>query len=257
MTIFVPAISFSGGKFVLSESASVKSKQPWEKYIIPNAKTDRLKFFNAVTKEVYNTAFISKQSRFQSYLDGQRRFRWEVSCEVDKLEKVLHAYKEGTIPKENISCDRYMEFPRDVKVEDVPKCQRVLAHVSDTLSLMKNVNKKLLNRKKELFNEELKPKPWAASEISFVNKYLEVLGRIIGETQQMTLDIEHVMQQLEKRFDRASVASSEEKRKARRKIEQRYKAKRKRVAVAKKENEENCTSDDNVYSIDSWTNEET
>jgi hypothetical protein len=71
------AITFAGGKFVLGASTHTQ-EEPWKKFLIPTAKTDRLKYFNSLTKEVYDSAYTSKQSRFQSYLDGQRRFWWEI-----------------------------------------------------------------------------------------------------------------------------------------------------------------------------------
>ena len=66
---------------------------------------------------------------------------------------------------------------------------------------------------------------------------------MIGKLDQMCLDIKHVLKQLEKRFDKASVANSEQKRKVRRKTKQRYKAKKKRLAVARRKAEETDSSD--------------
>ena len=43
-------------------------------------------------------------------------------------------------------------------------------------------------------------------------KYLGILGSMIGKLNQMCLDIKHFFKQLEKRFDKASVANSEQKR---------------------------------------------
>jgi hypothetical protein len=61
------AITFAGGKFVLGASTHTQEER-WKKLIlIPTAKTDRLKYFNCLTKEVYDSAYTSKQSRFQSY----------------------------------------------------------------------------------------------------------------------------------------------------------------------------------------------
>ena len=123
------AISFIGGKFVVGENARVKEKEPWEKYMIPNVKSKRLTYHNLVTKEIYLSAYSSKQSRFHAYLIGQRQFRWSVKCNLEKLEQLVSSYKNGQIPKENINCLRYRKFPEDVKIDDVSKSQRALDHI--------------------------------------------------------------------------------------------------------------------------------
>ena len=66
------AISLAGGKFHVLGKATVVEKKLWEKYLIPNVKSDRLIYFNSITKAVYESAFVGKQSTFQAYLEGQR-----------------------------------------------------------------------------------------------------------------------------------------------------------------------------------------
>ena len=152
-------------------------EEPWKKFLIPTGKTDRLKNifnFNSLTKEVYDSAYTSKQSRFQSYLDGQRRFRWQIISNVNKVEKILVSYKEGTIPKENINCARYREFPLNVNAIDVAKSQRALAHMNATLKEIKQLNEKLPAKNKELFDQDLKPKIWASNEITFVENFATI-----------------------------------------------------------------------------------
>ena len=141
-------------------------------------------------------------------------------------------YTDGIIPKENINCARYREFPVDVQVEDVKKCERALSHINNSLTEIKEVIEKLVNRKRELFDDELKPKPWASNEIEFVTSNLSKMDCLVTGTNVIAQDIQYVFHQLEKRCDAASIRSNEQKRKARRHIEQRYKAKRKRASVA-------------------------
>ena len=172
-----------------------------------------------------------------------------------KVETILVAYKEGTIPKENINCARYREFPLDVEVEDVLKSQRALTHMNATLKEMKKINEKLLARK-ELYDSELKPKPWVSSEISFVQTFSSKMEDIIKETEQITPHVQHVMYQLEKRFDKSTVENSERKRKVRRAIEQKSKAKkRKAILQLQKSKESEINSSDDDMPIDILTDD--
>ena len=112
------------------------------------------------------------------------------------------------------------------------KCERALSHINNSLTEIKDVIEKPVNRKRELFDEELTPRPWASNEIEFVNSNLNKMDCLVTGTNVIAHDIQYVFHQLEKRFDAASIRSNEQNRKARRHNEQRYKAKRKRASVA-------------------------
>lgn len=168
----ITAISFVGGKFQLSGKAMVVEKSPWEKFLIPNVKSDRLIYFNSITKSVYESAFTVKQSTFQAYLDGQRRFRYGVVTKCKNLENVLSSYKEGIIPKENINWKRYQEFPSEVRIEDVSKSERVEKHFNGTIKSLNDICEHLSARKKELFDDSMNQRPWASDEFKFVNETL-------------------------------------------------------------------------------------
>ena len=78
--------------------------------MIPNKKTERMEYFNSITKELYESAFAAKQTQFQAYLDGQHRFCWGIKSEVQDVTKRLDAYRGGLITKENIAIERYREY---------------------------------------------------------------------------------------------------------------------------------------------------
>ena len=61
----------------------------------------------------------SKQKKFRSYLDDQRRFRWSLKGDLEEFEYRLAKYTDLITPKENVNCARCREFPVDAKVEDV------------------------------------------------------------------------------------------------------------------------------------------
>jgi hypothetical protein len=55
--------------------------------------------------------------------------------------------------------------------------------------IIKQVNEKLLFRKKELFDQNLKRKTWASNEITFVDQLATKVEVIIRETEQIFLVI--------------------------------------------------------------------
>ena len=208
--------------------SSKEKTQNWEKFLIPNKKTERMEYFNSITKELYESAFAAKQTQFQAYLDGQRRFRWGIKSEVRDVTKRLDAYRGGLIPKENIAIERYREYPNNVKVDDVQKCQRIVSHVSATLASLGGIEQRLRNRKKELYGQDLKVRSWASNELQFVDDQLSLLEPMVKETQSLLNDVSHVQKQLSKRFGEADILKSERKRKARRAIEHKSKMKKQR-----------------------------
>ena len=60
------AVTFTGGKFVLNGIASSQEEKHWKRFLIPNAISDRLQFFDSLTKEFYDAAYTTKQSRFEA-----------------------------------------------------------------------------------------------------------------------------------------------------------------------------------------------
>ena len=120
------------------------------------------------------------------------------------------------------------EFPADVKIKDVSKSQRAILHINNTMREIRKEKEKLLIEKKELYGEDMDAKKWASNEITFVLARIQQIEELSNECEKIANDMEHVSNQLMKRFDSRSVRESEEKRKLKRAKEQRSKAKKKR-----------------------------
>jgi ferritin-like metal-binding protein YciE len=78
----------------------------------------------------------------------------------------------------------------------------------------------------------MEPKPWASNEIAYVQEKVEEVEKLLNESEQLVHNVEHVSNQLIKRFDPHLVHHDERKRKLKRAKEQRSKAKKKRETVA-------------------------
>ena len=210
------------------------SIKPWEKFYIPNVKTNRLTYYNSITENVHKSAYAKKQSSFQAYLEGQRKFRWGVKVELENVQKIFESYQSGVVPKENINLERYQSASvPDVKVEDVGKCQRACKHVDGALLSVRNMKEKLMARRKELLDVNLAPKDWVHDEVGFIDTSVEQVTPILNEVEKLVYNLQFLLSQLRKRFDAASVLQSEMKRSARWQKEQRSKvAKKKRMRTA-------------------------
>jgi hypothetical protein len=248
LCIFI-ALKLCGGKFQLDSKTNMVEKEAWEKFLIPNVKSERLIYFNSITREVFQSAYVAKQSRFQPYLDGQRRFRYGVKTKSDGLQKTISSYKEGVIPKQNINWHRYKDFPSDVKVDDVSKSHRAVEHFKETLQSLNALHDQLLARKKELYNENMEERVWASDELKFIKESMSHIEEMVGETEKNMHDVQYVVHQLETRFNPADVQKSEKRRRVRREKENRSKLKRKKRLVRRK-HEDMLTSGSSDEDID-------
>ena len=68
------------------------------KFLKPHPKTDKMRFYNSITKEIYESAYVALQTWF---------------VRIRRLKAVLANYEEGLIPKENIMIKRYLQMPAD------------------------------------------------------------------------------------------------------------------------------------------------
>ena len=85
-----------------------------------------------------------------------------------------------------------MEFPTDVKIEDVNKSQRPI-HINNTMCEIQKERDQLLNRKMKLGGEA---KKWASNEIAFVQAKIGQTSELLKESEQIAHDVEHVSNQL-------------------------------------------------------------
>lgn len=57
-----------------------------------------------------------------------------------------------------------------------------------------------MNRKRELYGEDMEPKKWANNEIAFVQLKIEEADKMLDESRKIFHDVEHVSNQVIKRL---------------------------------------------------------
>ena len=157
---------------IVPSSNCALEKKPWERFLKPQAKTERIKYFNDVTKEIYESAYTQKQSQFISYLNGQRQFRWNTKKRTEKLQHVTKLYEEGLVPKENILVKKYQTIPDDATLKDVSFVNRATSHIKATREDIEDVLDTLKKRKVQLYEKDMELKKWAGNENEVVNGFI-------------------------------------------------------------------------------------
>ena len=186
-----------------------------------------MKYFNDVTKEIYESAYIHKQSQFLAYLNGQRHFRWGTKTRIEKLKHVISSYEAGVLPKVNISVGRYKTMPDNPSVRDLSFANRADNHVKATKNDAERLLEQSQNRKVELFDSHMELKKWAENENKVVSQFIEEVSQLKSQVTTIGDDVANTAQQLNKRFSGTDLSSFESKRKKRRVKEQKSRNKKK------------------------------
>ena len=72
------------GQFVVEKGPTAVSQCPWQKLLKQHPKTDKMRFNNSITKEIYESAYVALQTWFATYLNGRQQFRWDVTERIDQ-----------------------------------------------------------------------------------------------------------------------------------------------------------------------------
>ena len=218
-------LCFSKGKFVGQKPKDpAPATPPWQCYLYPAPKTERLKFFNQVTQEIYESAYVAKQTQFRDYLNGQRQFRWNMMQETEKLESIWQCFEKGIIPKENIQLSRCSSVPEDPNVKDVSHVSRVLKHVTATISMLDKQEKLLRNRLSAIID---KVHLWAKNEHDTIQGYIATTKELHGKVLVLQNNLSYILKTLDKKINKSAIASFEASRKKKRQREQKCKNKKK------------------------------
>jgi hypothetical protein len=179
-------------------------KKPWERFLKPQAETERLKYFNDVTKEIYESAYSQKQSQFISYLNGQRQFRWNTKKRIEKLQHVTKLYEEGLVPKENILVKKYQTIPDDATLKDVSFVNRAASHIKATREDIEDVLDNLKKRKIQLYETDMELKKWAGNENEVVSGFIAVLTELKAKVNAIEDDIANTAKVLKNRYTKCT-----------------------------------------------------
>ena len=157
-------------------------------------------YFNDVTRQIYESAYISKQTEFNTYLNGQRLFTWDTKKNIEKFEAIVNSYVKCVIPKKNFRFHNYLKLSCDATLKDLSLARRAYNHICTTKLAIDKLLLKLQNRKQELYNTQLELKKWATDEHDVVTEFIAKVTAMKGTVEKIEDDIGQTVKLLEKRY---------------------------------------------------------
>lgn len=140
-----PVLFFQGGNLKYNTSdIKTQEKKPWEKYIYPYPKTERMKFYNSVIEGICS----SGSSKHESYLRDQQSFRWKVLVQLKKVSGMTDFYENPAsgIPKYcNLNKNNIKKCDRNI-------CISLISKVEASVKEAENLEKELMQRRERLLN---------------------------------------------------------------------------------------------------------
>lgn len=226
-------LAFQGGKLCLSTSESVPEKKPWEKYLYPHPKTERMVFYNKVIEDIHMST--SGHAKHESYLREQQSFRWNVQVQLENLSKKVEFYNN---PASSIPA--YRKIAKDnIKKCNKNVCNSLLCKVDNSVSDAEKLDGELKQRRERLLDSQNISgiKKGCEEEYGYLNQKLEQLQEISKKLLIVSNDLNVSCVLLSRSRVQIDATSKENARRKRRKKENRRKAE----AEKQKRLEKRCT----------------
>lgn len=189
------------GQLQLLRNDSAPEKKPWEKYLLPNPHTERLKFYNNVVPQIYESSFVSKQAGFKQYLLEQQQMR----CQLNTKIKALSDKENNLLRNENWGvCQNITKFMSGVDgckgSGDVAKCESSLTTVNEAFNSASDLLSFMNNRRKNLYTEERTLRSFASDELKYFQEAQERVKAIHQELQKASNALTTTLMSLKRKF---------------------------------------------------------
>ena len=211
-----------------------KESNPWDKYLYPYPKTDRMKFYNSVVQDIYKAA--KGRPDFTSYLREQQTFRWNTQTEITHLIKTVVYYESSAsgVPKYcNVSKGNAKKCEKNV-------CASLLKNAEKTESDAQKLRTRLLQRREKLLdvNCESEVKKGCDEEHCNLSKSIVDLQAPLKKLIQVVNDLRNSYLHLSRSKIDSETTVHENARRKRRKKENNRKSKKQSEDRLKKRCEE-------------------
>ena len=204
--------------------------EPWQKYLLPNPHSKKLKFFNSIVQQVYESAFRHKQAGFKNYLLEQQQMRWALNNKIEELSNkannLLKNEKYGMC--QNII--RFISGVKSYKSSDVAKCESCLSTINNTLNIASDLRSSIDKKRKELFLVDHTLNLFASDELAYLEEARGQITTLHKELQSASNKLTTAHINLAKKFPLGAKHAStsrrhikENKRKTRKTKEKRLK----------------------------------
>ena len=217
----------------MSLEPGVKDPDPWAQWLVPNAHSPRLRFYNDIVPTLYKSAH-GKIPNFKEYLKTQQKFHWEIKEELQDLHKKIKSLQDDSWGV-GYNVTRYKEFPKDPNSGDVGRAELTHKSLLSNSQRLKDAKMKLEKRRENLFTSEPICYDWAKDEVQFIDEQLKAVEDMSNAITKLENGIQNTLSLLKKRFASVDVMESEKKRKKRRQKEMQKKKKKRAQTTAVKQ----------------------
>ena len=146
--------------------------------LIPNPRNKKLKVFNEVLCELFNSVndFLPP-FQFKNYVISQCQMRWKVCQDVRAVVKLCNELIEDSNGKSGyaISIRKLQEYPSKPCVSDVKCAENTKAYLWKFVEDIKEKMWQLRERSSKLYHTNHQIPAHKSNELSFYEKQLEIL----------------------------------------------------------------------------------
>ena len=181
------------GDLSVDKNNVIPDKPLLEKYIFPNPHTERLKYYNKATKEIFEDYDeFPTPSEFKNYVVVERKSRYELSTQVEKFNDSV----EAAVTKESSGfaqrTAKYRNVPTNISSIDLQNCQCTLQDLEKINLNGEKLQIEIIGRKKECYNEDMSLKPGGESKLNYLDSSMEKLSGAVAVVTKAYSDVSEV-----------------------------------------------------------------
>ena len=220
-------------------SNKIPDSPPYAKYQIPNPHTDRLKFYNETTKELYEKSFSDFRSPrdFHNFCISERKWRFEIQKEAENKEKVVFEETKsdhGGLAK-NVKRYSQAQLPRFSSANDLAKCSNTIASMNTLIHKINEFCDKKVNIKKSsLYSKDMTLLPGRKSTLRFIEGIINRMAELSKEVELLREKMITTELELRRRFGKEEATKKDKSRVSRRRKEREKKKKQRRCKILKR-----------------------
>ncbi len=222
----------SYGNLSVDKNNAITDKPAIAKYIFPNPHTERLKYYNKATEEIFHDYDDFPTSfEFKNYVVVERKWRYELTTQLEKLNDSV----EATIVKENSGFAQrtatYRKVPTNISSMDLQKCKCTLQDLEKINSEGDKLEKDIMSKKKKCYYEDMTLRPGGEDKLNFLDSSMEKLSGVVAVVKKAGLsDVHEVYKVISEHVSLSGKGCHREKKSkhSRREKEQRRKNKQKK-----------------------------
>ena len=228
------------GDLSVDKNNVIPDKPLVEKYLFPNPHTERLKYYNKATEEIFEDHDdFPTPSEFKNYLLVERKWRYEMTKQLEKFNDSVEAavIKESSGFAQRTA--KFRKVPTNISSTDLQKCNCTLQDLEKINLNGEKLQIDIISRKKECYNEDMSLRPGGEAKLNFLDSSMETLSGAVAVVTKAFNDVNEVYKVINEHICLSSKGDCSERKskRSRREKEQRRKNKQKKEKLLQRQTE--------------------